>query len=454
MSLSVSELVARARKAQAIFEREFDQKRTDQVVRLIAKTVFDHADELAQEAINEAGMGTLEDKVAKIKGKSKGVWYDLKGKQSMGVVSVDPITDLITVLKPVGVVAAITPTTNPVVTPMSKAMFAVKGRNAIIVAPHPRSKKCSSHTIHMINDALKPLGVPEGLIQVIEEPSIESTQELMRTCDVVLATGGMAMVKAAYSSGKPSYGVGAGNVQVVIDRGIDFDKAAETIIKGRTFDNGIICSGEQSFIYPKEHRDEIMKAFEKYGAYIVPEKDHDKVVAALFEDGHIAGDVVGQTTKFIADKAGIKIPENTRVIVVESKGVGAEDLICKEKMCPVLAALPYDKFEEALDIAQANLNYEGIGHSAGIHSNNEDHIRQAGEHLTVSRLVVNAPCSTTAGGAMASGLACTNTLGCGTWGNNTLSENLTYKHLLNTTRIARLSPKVHIPTDEELWAEE
>lgn len=423
------------------------------MVRAIGKVVFDNAEMLAREAVDETRMGVYEDKVAKNKGKSKGVWYDLKGKQSMGIVSVDPVTDLITILKPVGVVAAITPTTNPIVTPMSKTMFALKGKNAIIVAPHPRSKKCSAHTVALINEAIAKFGVPKNLVQCIEEPSIELTQELMRAVDVVLATGGMPMVKSAYSSGKPSYGVGAGNVQVIIDRGVDYNKAAATIIQGRIFDNGIICSGEQSFIYPKEDREKILDAFKSNGAYIVPDADHDKMVNALFVDGKIAGDVVGQSVKYIADKAGIKVPDGTRVLVVEAHGVAQADLISKEKMCPVLAAFPYDKFEEAIDIARTNLHFEGNGHSAGVHSNNEEHIRMVGMGLTVSRVVVNAPVSTTAGGAMASGLACTNTLGCGTWGNNTLSENLTYKHLLNTTRVARLSPKVHIPTDEELWAE-
>ncbi len=446
-------MIAKAREAQAIFERDFDQKRTDQVVRAIGKVVFDNAEMLAREAVDETRMGVYEDKVAKNRGKSKGVWYDLKGKQSMGIVSVDPVTDLITILKPVGVVAAITPTTNPIVTPMSKTMFALKGKNAIIVAPHPRSKKCSSHTVALINEAIAKFGVPQNLVQCIEEPSIELTQELMRSVDVVLATGGMPMVKSAYSSGKPSYGVGAGNVQVIIDRGVDYNKAAATIIQGRIFDNGIICSGEQSFIYPKEDREKILEAFKSNGAYIVPDADHDKMVNALVVDGKIAGDVVGQSVKFIADKAGIKVPDGTRVLVVEAHGVAQADLISKEKMCPVLAAFPYDKFEEAITIARTNLHFEGNGHSAGIHSNDEEHIRMVGMGLTVSRVVVNAPVSTTAGGAMASGLACTNTLGCGTWGNNTLSENLTYKHLVNTTRVARLSPKVHIPTDEELWAE-
>lgn len=444
-------MIEKARVAQAIFERDFDQARTDECVRAIAKVVFDNAEMLAKEAVEETRMGVYEDKVAKNRGKSKGIWYDLKGKKSMGLVEVDPVTELQTYFKPVGVVCGVTPTTNPIVTPMSKTMFALKCKNAIIIAPHPRSKGCSAHTIDLINEELKKLGAPENLVQIIREPSIDATQELMRSCDVVLATGGPAMVKSAYSSGKPSYGVGAGNVQVIMDRGIDFDKAAKTIITGRIFDNGIICSGEQSFIYPKEHKDEVVAAFKNNGAFFIAEADRDKVVNAIFEDGHIAGDVVGQSVQFIAQKAGVAVPEGTKVIVVEAKGIGAEDLIAKEKMCPVLAAFPYEKFEEAIHIAKTNLANEGNGHSAGIHSNDEEHIKMVGEALTVSRVVVNAPVSTTAGGAMGSGLATTNTLGCGTWGNNTLSENLTAKHLVNTTRVARLNGKSPLPTDEELW---
>lgn len=451
--MTIAEMVARAHEAQQAFERDFDQATTDKVVRAMAKVVYDHAEELARMAVDETRMGVYEDKVAKNKGKSRGVWYDLKGKKSMGVLSVDPVTDLMTIIKPVGVVGAITPTTNPIVTPMSNAMFALKCKNSVIVSPHPRSKNCSAYTVELMNKAIAQFGTPEGLIQIVENPSIEDTQELMRLVDVVVATGGMAMVKSAYSSGKPSYGVGAGNVQVIIDRGVDYNKAAGTIITGRTFDNGIICSGEQSFIYPREDKEAIFKAFVDNGAYIVPESERDQVVNTIFKDGKMAGDVVGQSVAFIANKAGITVPENTRVLVIEAHGVGKEDLVCKEKMCPALAAFAYDKFEEAIGIAKANLGNEGNGHSAGIHSNDEDHIREVGLGLSVSRLVINAPVSTTAGGAMASGLACTNTLGCGSWGNNTLSENLTYKHLYNTTRVARLSPKVHIPTDEELWAE-
>ncbi len=447
----IQEMVAKARKAQAIYEKHFDQEDVDTVIRLAGRAIYDNAEELARMAVEETQMGVYEHKVAKNKNKAKAIWHDLKNKKSMGILNIDDKTGLIEVAKPIGVVAGITPTTNPIVTPMSKIMFALKTRNAVIISPHPRSKNCSTKAVKMILEAIAPMEVPDGMVQIIEEPSIEKTQALMAACDVVVATGGMPMVKSAYSSGKPSYGVGAGNVQVILDRNIEYELAADKIITGRAFDNGIICSGEQSFIYPKEDRDVVMQAFRERGAYIATEEDREKIINTIFENGATAKDIVGQSVQFIAQKAGISVPEGTRVIVVESKGVGKEDPICKEKMCPVLAAIPYQYFDEALQYAQTNLMMEGCGHSACIHSNNQANIIKAGTDLTVSRLVVNAVSATTAGGSIQNGLAVTNTLGCGTWGNNSISENFTYKHLLNITRIAPLIARIPIPTDEEIW---
>ncbi len=445
-------MIEKARKAQIIYNANFDQEGVDKVVKVVTKTVFDHAEELAKLAVEETAMGVYEHKVAKNRNKSKGVYFNLKDKKSVGILSMDDRTGLIEVAKPMGVVAGVTPMTNPIVTPMSKIAFALKTKNAIIISPHPKAKKSSGLTVKYILDALAPLNVPEGLVQIVEDPTLDKTQELMRSCDVIVATGGMPMVKSAYSSGKPSYGVGAGNVQVILDRNIDYVAAAEKVVTGRSFDNGIICTGEQSFSYPEEMHDVVMDAFRKAGAYICNKEEREKIIGAIFEDGHTARDVVGQFPSFIAKKAGITIPENTRVIVVESNGkFGTEDPISKEKMCPVMGAFPYKTFEDALTIAEANLTYEGNGHSAAIHSNNQGNILKAGNELTVSRLVVNAVSATTAGGAIQNGLAVTNTLGCGSWGNNSISENFTYKHLLNITRIAPLSTKIQIPSDEDYW---
>lgn len=450
--MKIKNLVEKARVAQAFYEENFDQRRTDEVVRAIAKVVYDNAERLARLAVDETKMGVYEDKVSKCKGKSKGVWYNLKGKKSMGILEIDPETNLTLIAKPMGVVCGVIPMTNPVVTPMSKAMFALKTKNAIIVSPHPKAKECTGLTVKLIQEAISKLGVPQDMIQVVEEPTLEDTLELMASVDVVLATGGMAMVKSAYSSGKPSYGVGAGNVQVILDRHINYHEAAAKVITGRKYDNGIICTGEQSFIYPRENKEEVFKAFKDNGAYFVEGADREKLASTLFIDGKINRDVVGQFPQKIADLAGIKIPADAKILVMEAKGAGEADVICKEKMCPVMCCLPYDSFEEAIEIARTNLKVEGRGHSCVIHSNDEAHILMVGSKVEVSRVIVNAISATTAGGAVGNGLAVTNTLGCGSWGNNSLSENLTFKHLMNITRVANPPAGVHIPTDEEIWA--
>ncbi|MDO4703010.1 aldehyde dehydrogenase family protein [Tannerella sp.] len=450
--MEIKEMIALARAAQKEYQERFNQDTVDEVVKAATKAVYDRAELLAQMAIDETQMGVYEHKVAKNRNKAKGVWSNLQGKKSMGVMEIDDETGLIKIAKPVGVVAAITPMTNPIVTPMANIAFALKTKNAIIVAPHPKAKNCSTYTVNKIVECLLSYNVPEGLIQIIEEPSIEKTQELMASVDVVVATGGMQMVHSAYSSGKPSFGVGAGNVQVILDRSIDYDEAADKIITGRAFDNGIICSGEQSFIYPAKDKQKVFEAFVRHGAYFVPEEERDKVVNAIFKDGALCRDIVGQSVEMISRKAGISVPEATRVLVVQAQGVGKEDIICKEKMCPVMACFSYNYFEEALDIAKTNLSLEGSGHTAGIHSNNQANIIKAGMEISVSRLIVNASCSITAGGSIQNGLSVTTTLGCGSWGNNSISENFTYKHLLNITRVAQVSPHIHVPTDDEIWA--
>ncbi len=448
----VATLIERARIAQKALEG-YTQEQIDRLVREIGKTVYDNADMLAKMAVEETGMGVYEHKVAKNKGKSKTIWNDLKDKKSVGEISRDPVTNIVEIAKPIGVVGAVTPTTNPIVTPMCNAMFAIKGKNAIVVAPHPRSKKCSAKTVELINERLAELGAPKHLIQVIDEPSIEKTNALMQQADVVVATGGMAMVKAAYSSGKPAYGVGAGNVQVIVDRDVDFGDAAKKIIDGRTFDNGIICSGEQTVIAHKEDYAQVVKAFESNGAFYVKDADTiKKFKNTIFHQGHMNKDVVGQSPQKIAEMAGVAIPEGTRVILLPADTYGAHELLCKEKMCPVLTMLTYSDIDEAVHIAKTNLEVEGNGHTAAIHSNTLENIKKAGERLSISRLVVNAPSSTTAGGSFFNGFSPTTTLGCGSWGNNSISENFTYKHLINISRIGLLREDVKVLDDEQIWA--
>ncbi len=448
----VMEMIEKSRVAQKQIEN-YSQEQVDQIVRVIGKTVFDNAETLAKMAVEETRMGVYQDKVKKNQGKSRIIWNNLKDKKSVGIIEEDKANGIIKVAKPKGVIGAVTPCTNPIVTPMCNAMFALKGRNTIIIAPHPRAKKCGLYTVQLINDNLKKLNAPENLIQIIEEPSIELTNELIRSTDVVVATGGMGMVKAAYSSGKPAYGVGAGNVQCIVDRDVEFEEAVAKIVAGRIFDNGIICSGEQMVMAHEDDYDAIVKEFEANKAFYISDQDQKtKLRNTLFDEKGITNrHVVGQSIQSVAKLAGINIPEDTALIVVEVTGMGSEDILCQEKMCPVIGIKKYKNFEEAVDIAQINLELEGQGHSAVIHSNNMDNIKYAGEKLTVSRLLVNQICATANGGSFTNGLAPTTTLGCGSWGNNSISENFDYKHLINVSRIATVIEGAQQPSDDEIW---
>jgi len=449
---SIDELMTNARRAQERWEAA-DQAAVDRAVQAMAKAVFDRAEPLARIAVDETRMGVYEDKVKKNQNKARILWASLRNKKTVGVIRRDEETGIVEIAKPMGVVGSVTPCTNPIVTPMCNGMFAIKGRNAVIFAPHPRAVKSMKAFLDAALEAWRPLGMPESLLQYVPEPSVETTVNLMKAVDVVVATGGMGMVKSAYSSGKPAYGVGAGNVQCVVDRGIDFDEAAQKILEGRRFDNGIICSGEQAAIVPRDQADVIRRALLAHGAAFVDEPAmKQKLLDMLFVNGTMNRDCVGITARAIAAKIGLAVPESTRVLVVSADGAEEKSLLRKEKICPVMAMFTYDKFDEAIRIARTNLAVEGRGHSVSIHSNDPDHIEQLALAMPVSRVVVNQPCSTSSGGSFYNGFAPTTTLGCGTWGNNIISENLDYKHLINVTRIGLKPKTVHVPSDEELWS--
>jgi succinate-semialdehyde dehydrogenase len=449
----VKELIAKARTAQAAYEA-FSQEQVDAIVRDMAKYVYDNAETLARMAVEETGIGNYEDKVLKKKGKARVIWNNLKGKKSRGVIGEDKEANLVFVAKPMGIVGAICPVTNPIATPMCNGMFALKAGNAVIFAPHPKAQKCTDHLTKEFMKIVKQHGGPDNLIQTIKKGSIEKTQELMKSVDVVVATGGGAMVKSAYSSGKPSYGVGAGNVPVIIDRGVDFKDAIGKIVTGAAFDNGIICSHEQFVLTPEEKYDETVKLFKDTGKvwFTDDEKQIQKLREVVFPDGHLNKDAVGRTAREIGQMAGIDIPASVRIILLPAKGAGKDDVLAKEKLCPVVAILPYKTFTDAVAKAKANLLVEGAGHSAALHSNDEKNIREAGVELPISRLVVNQPSSLTAGGSLTNGFAPTTTLGCGSWGGNSISENLDYKHLMNVSRIGKVITGKKVPTDEEIWA--
>ena len=450
---SIQELVAKASIAQATYE-SFKQEQVDAIVRDIGKFVFDNAEQLARMAVDETGMGSYEDKILKNKGKARVIWNNLKDKKSRGVIGEDTEANLMLVAKPMGVVAAVTPVTNPIVTPMCNGMFALKTGNAVIFASHPKAQKCTEHLAEEFMKIVKSHDGPDDLVQVITNGSVEKTQQLMQSADVVVATGGAAMVKSAYSSGKPSYGVGAGNVPVIIDRDIDLQDAVEKIVDGASFDHGIICSHEQFVFAPEEDYEETINLFTNTGKVWFTD-DQEQIMQireVVFQDGHLNKDVVGRSASEVGKMAGITVPDSSRLILLPADGSGTEDVLAKEKLCPVIAIVPYKTFDDAVSMAKANLLVEGAGHSAALHSNSDDHIQKAGLELPISRLVINQASSLTAGGSLTNGFAPTTTLGCGSWGGNSISENLDYKHLMNVSRIGKVITDKIVPTDEEIWS--
>jgi succinate-semialdehyde dehydrogenase len=449
--LQIQELVAKAHTAQKTFEG-FDQRQVDAVVRAIARVVYEQAAPLARMAVEETRMGVYEDKVKKNQGKAKIIWHHLKNKPSVGILRRDAVTGIVEIAKPMGVVGAVTPCTNPIVTPMCNAMFALKCRNAIILAPHPRARRCAEHVTDLFRDAISALGAPADLVQVLKDPSVELTGELMKAVDVVIATGGMGMVRAAYSSGKPAYGVGTGNVQCILDKGYDAKVAVPKIVAGRVFDNGIICSGEQTLFIHRDDFASVVAVLEAEGASLVTvAEDKERLRRALFVNGAANKDATGQSALRIAELCGIFVPAGTRLLVCEADGPGEADILCREKMCPVLTLIRYDTFEQAVDLALEGLEVDGKGHSISIHSNDEARIEYAAGRAPVSRVLVNQICATMNGGSFFNGFTPTTTLGCGSWGGNSISENLDYRHLMNITRIGHYMKDAVVPTDDALW---
>lgn len=444
-------LVAAARTAQKQFEK-YDQETVDRAVKALGKTIYDNAVELAHMAVDETGMGNYESKISKCRNKSKSVWWRMKGQKSRGIIERDEKTGIVKVAKPIGVIGCVAPTTNPVITLMHNSMCSLKCGNAIIICPHPRAKKVGVHTVELMNAALDTLGMPKGLIQIIPEPTMELSAGLMSAVDLCVCTGGPGMVKAAYSSGKPAYGVGQGNVQVLVDRDADLKQVAKMVIDGRTFDNGVLCTCEQNIICPKEKKNEMVAALKENGAYVIDNsEDAEKLRVCTFPNGILNKQVVGESPFAIGQMAGLPVPKDARVIACQTKGYAYEDVLSKEKLFPVLALFFYDTWEDCMEIARANLAMEGMGHSVVIHSNTKAHVERVPEVVNVSRYAVNQVGGTGLGGAMDNGLNPTTTLGCGTWGNNVISENLWYYHLMNVSRISYRVSDMYIPTDEEIW---
>jgi len=448
---NIKEMIDRSLIALDSWEKS-SQEKIDIVVREIARTVYDNAEELAQLTVDETGIGNYQDNVMQDKRKSEIIWHSLKGKKSVGIINTVEELCMIEIAKPVGVVGVVLPVTIPVTNFMANSMFALKCGNAVIHAPHPGAKRTISRTAELIINAISKYDVPDNIIQYIKEPTKELTQELMKSVHVVVATGGMGMVKAAYASGRPAYGVGPGNVQAIIDRDADLDDASRKIIASRSFNYGLPCASEQAVIVPVEMVDAAVSVFVKNGAaFIKEEKDIKKLADALFApDGALSGACIGKSAYEVAKTAGIEVPASTKILLVKGDIDSQDQLLRRERLSPVSMLYTYDDFDQAVSIAKSNLEIDGKGHSVAIHSNNKEHIQKLADQVYVSRVIVNQASNFNAGGGFSIGFAPTTTLGCGTWENNILSENLTYKHLMNVTRIGYPIPG-KIPTSDEIW---
>lgn len=454
----IRELVVRSQTAQAAIEN-YDQEHVDALVKLCGKAIYDHAEILAEEAVAEGGLGNIPSKIAKMK-KGMAVAYQfLKGKKSVGVIRVEEDLQIINYAKPMGVVACITPSTNPTSTVGGNGMYALKCRDSVIFAPHPRTKRCTVHAVELVRQALKEAGEPEDLFIAIKEPTMELTQELMRQANVVVATGGPGMVKAAYSSGRPSYGVGQGNVQVIIDEDCrnEYKKIAENVTNSRIRDNGVPCTCEQFVTLPCSDLEIFFRELRNAGAYVIEDDDKKEALRNILfqfnQDGSIRFNVsnVGIPAVELAKQIGLVVPEDIKTLVVPVNQFGKEELLCKEKLCPVQAVAGYENFDQGMNQILTNLYMEGAGHTAIIYSHDSKHIDRAGNELPVSRVLVNAPGALAGGSTLENGLTPTLSLGCGSWGNNSISENLSYTHLMNITKVSRIIPNAPILTDEEMW---
>ncbi len=449
----IVQLVEKARKAQDAVSA-YTQEQIDLACLAAGWEVYcdENIAVLAELAVAETGMGNVKDKITKHKNKILGVLKDIRGAKSVGQIEEDKVKGLRKYAKPVGVVGALTPVTNPTATPGSNAISILKGRNAVIFAPHPRSKNASAKAVEFMRRGLKKVGAPEDLIQIIEEPSIPATAELMRQVDLVVATGGGAMVKAAYSSGTPSYGVGPGNSVQIVAEDADTDDAAAKIILSKSFDYATSCSSENSIIIHNSVYDKMVASLKAQDAYLCSEDEYDKLHALVWTDrGTLNPEIIAKSAPVIAQKAGIDVPETSRALLVEGTLPVEDDPFAKEKLSPILTVYRYSNFEEGLDLLKRITDNCGKGHSCGIHTFRADYITALGERMLTSRVMVRLPQAAANGGMFTNGMPSTVTLGCGTWGGNVTTENITYRHFLNITWLSEPIP-MDKPSDEEIFS--
>lgn len=453
----VAGLVARARAALGAFAAA-TQEEVDEVVTAVGWAIVDpeHNRALAEVAVEDTGLGNVADKIAKNRRKTMGLLRDLARAKSVGIIAEDPDRGLLEIARPVGVVGAITPSTNPAATPANNIINALKGRNAIIVAPSPKGASTLSLLLSYVHAELDRVGVARDLVQALPAPvTREMTNELMRQVDLVVATGSQTNVRAAYASGTPAIGVGAGNVAVIVDETADLADAADKIARSKMFDNATSCSSENSVIAVAGIAEPLLAALTAAGGAVLEHAEALELERAMFVDARPAPSFVAQDAAAIALRAGLsrEAVRNAGFLIVEETGVGPEHPFSGEKLSPVLAFYRVADFAAAAALAERLLGYQGAGHSIGLHSRIEQRAVDLGLTLPVCRVIVNQAHCFATGGSFDNALEFSLSMGCGTWGRNSISDNLNYRHFLNITRVVRpLAPeRVHEPSEEELF---
>ena len=452
----VSALIERSRAAQQQIEH-YTQEQVDELIRAMVWSVARPgvAEEIAQFTVDETQLGNYDGKFLKIQRKTRATLMDIIDDKSVGVLEEDHERALVKIAKPMGVIGALAPSTNPEATPVIKAIHAVKGRNSIIVAPHPRAKLTNKKICDLMRDALQKCGAPADLVIAIETPSLETTNELMRQCDRVLATGGGAMVTAAYSSGTPALGVGVGNAVITVDETADLDDAAEKIRTSKTLDLAASCSSDNAVVLVDEIYDPMLDRLQGQGGYVVSEEEKAKLQKTLWdEEGHLNTAIVAQPAEKIAEMAGISPPEGTAFYIVPEEGWGKEYPFSGEKLSVIMALYKAQDIDHAIELTNNIQGYQGQGHSCGIYSNSDENIMKLANTTKTSRVMVNQPQAASNSGNLWNGMRQTFSLGCGSWGGNGTNNNISWRDLINETWVSKpLAQTKELPSDEELFGD-
>lgn len=444
----------KARKAQAVIET-YDQATVDRLCQAVAWAVANKQtfSRLVDMGIQESGLGDYVSRMNK-RFKIRGVLRDALRQKSVGIIEEIPEKGIVKYAKPVGVIASIVPTTNPDLTPAGNAIYAIKARDVMIFSPHPRSKKTSYETVQIMRDALEREGAPADIVQCLTKVNIPMSKALMARADLVLATGGQAMVRAAYSSGTPAYGVGAGNATMIIDETANVEEAAHNTMLSKTSDFGSGCSADGNLVIHESIFESMLEQLIKEGGYLANDEERAMLRNVMWDqEGHRLADTVAIAPQKLAQIAGFSIPDDRKFIFVKGDGIGKEYPFSGEKLTTLLAVFKYEgNFDQAIETMHAIYNVGGKGHSVGIYSFDDEHIHELALAAPVSRIMVRQPQSKANAGSFTNGMPMTSSMGCGTWGGNVVSENVNLRHYMNTTWVSRPIPEDK-PSDEELFGE-